>query len=91
MHITKCVQIAAAYILHNCKQVGHKDFALQIVQKQLHSSSSEKDYHMSDEVTSMEDSSINFDEDVVFNNKQNDFSTQTKNVVVSMYFILITT
>ena len=44
---------------------------------------------MSDEVTSMEDSCINVDEDVVVNSKQNNFSTQTKNVVVSMYFILI--
>ena len=46
---------------------------------------------MSDEVTGMEDSCINVDEDVVVNSKQNDFSTQTKNVVASMYFILITT
>ena len=60
------------------------------MQKHLHSSNSEKDYHMSDEVTSMEDSCINVDENVVVNSKQNDFSTQTKNVVESMYFILIT-
>ena len=45
---------------------------------------------MSDEVTSMEDCCISVDEDVVVNSKK-DFSTQTKNVVVSMYFILITT
>ena len=31
---------------------------------------------MSDEVTSMEDSCISVDEDVVVNSKQNDFSTQ---------------
>ena len=61
------------------------------MQKHFHSSNSEKDYHMSDEVTSMEDSCISVDEDVVVNSKLNDFSTQTKNVVVSMYFILITT
>ena len=46
---------------------------------------------MSDEVTSMEDCCISVDEDVVVNSKQKNFSTQTKNVVVSMYFILITT
>ena len=61
------------------------------MQKHLHSSNSEKDYYMSDEVTSMEDSCISVDKDVVVNRKQHDFSTQTKNVVVSMYFILIST